>query len=100
MFTLVQSALRRYVEDEQKKREAANDAWVFSSASGKWEPVKYASGDVPRVRLTLYQHNAAMLVHKHKDSALECYTHRQALPLTFRASGAGISFSSQNSRRA
>ena len=49
--TSVQNALCRYVEDEQKKREAANDAWVFSLARGKWEHVKYASGDVPRVRL-------------------------------------------------
>ena len=49
LLTSVQNALRRYVEDEQKKREAANDAWVFSLARGKWDHVKYASGDVPRV---------------------------------------------------
>jgi hypothetical protein len=66
LLTSVQNALRRYVEDEQKKREAANDAWVFSLARGKWEHVKYASGDVPRVGLILYQHNALMLVDKRK----------------------------------
>ena len=45
----VKSACCRYVEDEQKARQAANDSWIFSLASGKWEEVKYTSADAPRV---------------------------------------------------
>jgi hypothetical protein len=43
------AALRRYTEDAEMKREAANDAWLFSISSGKWTQVQYAPGDVPRV---------------------------------------------------
>ncbi len=32
------------------KREAANDAWVYSVSKGAWSSVTYAPGDVPRVR--------------------------------------------------
>ena len=45
----VHACLRRYTEDADTKREAANDAWMFSMRSGKWTQVHYASGDVPRV---------------------------------------------------
>jgi len=43
----------RYAEDENKAREAANDAWIFSLASGTWTKVEYTSAEVPRVRAWL-----------------------------------------------
>ncbi len=46
--------MSRYVEDEESKREASNDAWLFSIKEGRWSPVTYAPGDVPRVRPLLY----------------------------------------------
>lgn len=30
-------------------REAANDAWLLRLAEGRWRPVQYADGPVPRV---------------------------------------------------
>ena len=39
----------RYVEDAEKNREAAIDAWILSLSEGRWKPVKYSSQEVPRV---------------------------------------------------
>lgn len=40
-----------YKEDPSLKREATNEAWLFSEKAGKWTPVKYAGNEQPRVRL-------------------------------------------------
>ena len=50
------------MEDENKAREAANDAWIFSLASGAWTKVEYTSVEVPRVRAWLYTAAAQSLM--------------------------------------
>ncbi|KAK9794608.1 hypothetical protein WJX73_007394 [Symbiochloris irregularis] len=40
-----------YTEDDQKKREACNDAWTFSLESKSWTTVQYSGDLIPRVRL-------------------------------------------------
>ncbi|CAL8464640.1 g4175 [Coccomyxa elongata] len=50
-----------YVEDADMKREAANDAWIYSLSKGAWSSVTYAPGDVPRVRLAAQ----AVVVDRH-----------------------------------
>ena len=60
------------MEDEQKGRQAANDAWMFSLASGKWEEMKYTSDEVPRVCLSLLQQD--MLTNSQAQPSLWCCT--------------------------